>query len=322
MRYSLFVVLSLAVLLSSCNKDGGSTKYLDIGTAPKAGVFSPVGTALAETLNKHKGDNKWKAQAKETKGSQENIRRLESGDLQLAISNASISYFAYRGTSGWNEKHDIRAVATIAPNMAMFLTTTSSGIKTMQDLKGKRVICGPDGAGFEMFVGPILEAHGLSFDDFDTKLNAVPGKAVEQLQDGKADAAFLGGAVPTGAVVRACQDMDIVFIPYDPKAVEQLIADYAFFDKGVIPASAYSDLEEDYDGLNVGSMHLITHADMDEETIYQVTKTIYENRKTIGHDAPKEYINETNAARDTGIPFHPGAIRFYKEAGAWPEEKK
>ena len=149
----------------------GGTSFLSMGTAPIGGTFPIVGDAIAQTLNTHKGDNNWKVQAKGTKGSQANIRGLQKGELQLALSNSAISYFAFRCGSSWDQKYDIRAVVTMAPNVAMFVTKADSGIKSIADLKGKRVVIGPAGAGFEMFVGPILEEHGVKMEDID-KVNA------------------------------------------------------------------------------------------------------------------------------------------------------
>lgn len=313
----------IPLIVSGCGGDGdsaGDQKFLDMGTAPMGGAFPVVGGALAEVLNNNKGETNWKVQAKGTKGSQENIRRLSDGNMQLALSNSAISYFAVRGESGWTKKHHIRAVTTIAPNVAMFITLEDSGIKTIQDLKGKRVVCGPSGAGFDMFIEPLLEEHGVKMSDFE-KLNNTQSGAVDLLADGNADAAFLGGAVPTGAVQQACSSHDVFFIPFDPEARERLVEKYPFFQPVTVPQSAYSDLTGDYDGLNVGSMHLITSADQPEDLIYHITKTIYEHRKDVSHPAAK-FINEENAPRYTGTDFHPGAIKFYKEAGIWPGDAK
>lgn len=301
-------------------KGNGSTKqnFLSMGTAPIGGAFPVVGGAIAEVLNGNKGDNNWKVQAKGTKGSQENIRRLAKGNLQLALSNSAITYFAVRGESGWDKKYDMRAVVTIAPNVAMFIANQEKGIKSIADLIGKRVICGPAGAGFDMFIGPLIEAHGVKFADF-TKLNDTQAGAVGQLADGSADAAFLGGAVPTGSVQQACVEQGVKFVPFDEETKLVLVKDYPFFQPVTITQDKYSCLTDDFAGLNVGSMHLITSAGQDDEMIYQITKTIWENRGKISHPAAK-FINEKNAARYTGTDFHPGAIRFYKEIGIWPED--
>ena len=321
----LFVAFVGVAQLVGCNGGGtgqsgggGRREFLSMGTAPIGGAFNAVGGDIAEVLNNNKGDNNWKVQAKGTKGSQENIRRLVKGELQLALSNSAISYFAVRGEGNWDQKYDIRAVATIAPNVAMFITKQDSGIKKLSDLKSKRVVVGPAGAGFDMFVGPIINEHGVKFEDF-TKLNATQSGAVDRLADGNADAAFLGGAVPTGAIVQACASHDIFFVPFEETTKSKLVEKYPFFQPITIPQEKYADLAGDYHGLNVGSMHLITSANQDEELIYQVTKTIWENRKDIAHPAAK-FINEKNAARHTGTEFHPGAIRFYKEIGIWPDQ--
>ena len=309
----------------SGNGDGkagksGRRAFLSMGTAPVGGAFPVVGGAIAEVLNDQKGDNNWKVQAKGTKGSKANIRGLQDGKLQLALSNSAISYFAVRGESGWDKKFDIRAIVTLAPNVAMFITKKGSGVNSIADLKGKRVVVGPSGAGFEMFVGPLLKGHGVSYDDF-TPLNNTQSGAVDLLADGNADAAFLGGAVPTGAITQACSTHDISFVPFDLDVRKKLVEQYEFFQPVTVAKDKYSDLTEDFEGLNVGSMHLITSADQDEELIYQITKTIWEHRDKIASKHPAgRTINEKNAARNTGTEFHPGAIRFYKEAGLWPDQ--
>jgi uncharacterized protein len=299
----------------------GSLQFLSIGTAPIGGTFPIVGDAIAQTLNTHKGANNWKAQAKGTKGSQENIRRLVSGDLQLAISNAAITYFASRGESSWDKKYDVKSVVTMAPNVAMFVTKADSGIKTIADLKGKRVVIGPAGAGFEMFVEPILEAHGVKLSDIDA-LSSPQGPAVDMLGDGDADAAFLGGALPAASISQACSSFDVHFIPYEDQARKKLIDGYRFFFEVPIKAGTYPGQDQDLAGLNVGSMHVITSGAADEEQVYQITKTIWENRADIAaqHGAGKA-INEKNAARDTGTAFHPGAVRFYQEIGLMPKNE-
>lgn len=322
------VLLIAAALFAGCKggdttvdgQPGGPT-FLSMGTAPIGGTFPIVGDAIAQTLNAHKADNNWKVQAKGTKGSQANIRGLEKGDLQIALSNSAISYFAFRGESSWDQKYDIRAVVTMAPNVAMFVAKADSGIQSIADLKGKRVVIGPAGAGFEMFVAPILEEHGVKLDEIDA-VNAPQGPAVDMLSDGAADAAFLGGAVPAAAISQACATYETVFIPFDPEVKQRLIDKYPFFHPITIPGNTYQGHDEPFEGLNVGSMHVITSASADEELIYQITKTTWENRAEIAakHGAGKA-INEQNAARYTGTDFHPGAIRFYREVGIWPESE-
>jgi len=305
---------------SSGGKGSAGKRFLKLGTAPIGGAFNSVGGALAEVINRHKADGVGKFEAAATKGSQQNIRNIDQGELDFALSNSAITYFAVRGEGKWDKKYNIKTVMTLAPNVAMFITIKGSGIKQIVDLKGKRVCVGPAGAGFEYFVGPLLEAHGVSYDDFSPQ-HASQSGAVDLLGDGSIGAAFLGGAVPTASIVQACSSKDVVFIPFDPKALAQLTAKYLFFRPATIPAGTYSDLKKDFHGLNVGSMHLITSGSQDEELVYQVTKTIYENRAEVvkRHPAGKA-INPKVCVMHTGTDFHPGAIRFYKEIGIWPKK--
>ena len=138
------------------------------------------------------------------------------------------------------------------------------------------------------------------------------------LADGKADAAFMGGAIPIPAVTKLCSSQEVVFIKMEDGVADKL-KEYPFYFPVPVKSDAYTQLEEDIVGINVGNMHLITHANVDEDLVYNFTKLMYTNREQIGekHRAGKA-INPKNAIKDTGTPFHPGAIKFYKEEGIWP----
>ncbi|MCH2178034.1 MAG: TAXI family TRAP transporter solute-binding subunit [Mariniblastus sp.] len=323
--FSLGLLAIALVSLSSCGDNGSETAttaertFINLGTAPTGGAFHPVGCAAANVVSENKGDLNWIVTPQGTKGTQENIRRLDDEELQFAMANAAISYFAGRGEGAWEKPYDIRTVATIAPNIGIFVTTEASGIKTLADLKGKRVVLGPSGAGFDYFLKPLLEAHGVSYDDL-TPLNGNYIDAGDMLADGKADAAFMGGAIPIPAVVQLCSTQDVVFLPFDD-AVSEKLKQYPFYSAVTLPADTYSDLDEDLTGINVGNMQLITHANVDEDVVYNFTKIMYENREQMAerHPAAKA-INPKNAIRNTGTPFHPGAIKYYKEAGIWPSD--
>lgn len=316
------VVLAAGVLVacgSPPQPDGEEQverRFVSLGTAPTGGAFFLVGGALAEVAGQGAG---YRITAEATKGSQENIRRLVTGEMDFALSNASISWFAVRGEQPWDQPQAVQAVMTLAPNVALFVAPKSAGITSMADLRGKRVIIGPSGAGFEQFVAPILAAHGLSFEDM-TVLNAAQSAAVDLLADGSADAAFLGGAVPTASITQAATSMDLVFVPFDEPARLALVRDYPFFEEARIPAGTYRGLDTEMVVLDVGSMHLLAATNTDEELVYAVTKAIWEGRTDVvsRHPAGRS-IREGNVTRDTGTPFHPGAERFYREVGLWPE---
>ena len=324
-RAGLAVVLA-GVLAASCGGGGGEEGdaapervFLSMGTAPPGGAFFVVGSALAEVLNEFGAGFGWNATAEATSGSQENIRRLDGGELDFAMSNAAITYFAVRGGDGWDKAYPMRAVMTLAPNVALFIAPEGSGVETVADLRGQRVGVGPAGAGFEYFVGPLLEAHGLTYDDF-SPLNATQSGAVDLIADGSAAAVFVGGAVPTASITQATASQDIHFVPFDENARQRLVDEYVFFRPATIPAGTYRGQDEPFEGLDVGSMHLITSAEADEDLVYEVTRTLYEQRESVVEKhAAGRAINPGNVVRDTGTEFHPGAVRFYREIGIWPQ---
>ena len=322
------VVVVLAGVLAACGGGSGggeggdsapARQFLSVGTAPPGGAFFVVGSALAEVINETGAEFGYSVTAEATSGSQENIRRLGSGELDFALSNAAITYFAVRGGEGWDRAHPVRSVMTLAPNVALFVAQAASGIDTIDDLRGRRVSVGPAGAGFEYFIRPLLEAHGVTYDDF-SPLNATQQAAVDMLTDGSADATFLGGAVPTASITQAAASMEITFIPFGEEEKQRLISDYTFFRPATIPAETYRGQTEPYEGLDVGSMHVITAADAPDDLVYNAAKLLYENRAlVVEKHAAGRAINPNNVVRDTGTEFHPGAIRFYQEAGIWPQ---
>lgn len=317
MRKGLVGAAMLGVLGCSGGSDT-APKFLSVGTAPPGGAFFVVGGAIAQVVDESAAGAGWQVSSEATKGTQENIRRLAKDELDFALANAAISYFAVRGEGNWDGEQSVRAVMTLAPNIALFITPKSSGVASLADLKGERVVVGPAGAGFDYFLRPILAAHGVAYDDFSPLHNTQAG-AVDMLADGSAAAAFLGGAVPTASITQACASQDIHFIPFDPASKTELIQNYPFFAAARIPENTYRGQTEAFDGLNVGNMHLITRASLDEETVYTFTKTLYENRAEVVKKHPAgRAINPKNIVKDTGTPFHPGAIKYFKEIGIWP----
>ena len=301
------------------NDNTSKRRYISVGTAPPGGAFFVVGSAIAEVVGGNTSESGWEVTAEATKGTQENIRRIVTGELEFALANAAISYFAVRGEGAWETEHAIRSVMTLAPNVGLFLTPQSSDVRTIQDFAGKRIVVGPAGAGFEYFLKPILAAHGVTYEDF-TPINSTYIGAVDLLADGAAAAAFVGGAIPTPAATQASTSQNIFFIPFDEAAKQSLFADYPFFNAITISANTYKGQTEPFPSMNVGAMHLITAENVDENIVYEFTKTLYTHRAEVvkRHGAGKA-INPKNVVKDTGTAFHLGAIRFYREIGIWNE---
>jgi TRAP transporter TAXI family solute receptor len=301
------------------NDSASKRRFISVGTAPAGGAFFVVGSAIAEVVAGNAPASSWQVTAEATKGTQENIRRIVNSELEFALANAAISYFAVRGEGAWETEHAIRSVMTLAPNVGLFITPQSSSVRKIQDFAGKRIVVGPAGAGFEYFLRPILAAHGVTYEDF-TPINSTYIGAVDLLADGAAAAAFVGGAIPTPAATQASTSQNIFFIPFDEAAKQSLFKDYPFFNAVTIPANTYKGQTEPFPSMNVGAMHLITAENADENMVYEFTKTLYTHRAEVvkRHGAGKA-INPKNVVKDTGTAFHSGAIRFYREIGIWIE---
>lgn len=331
----LCALLAATLALTACNGDSGEgggddtpTKpFVTIGTASKGGTFMAIGANMAELLNGHTDELGWrKVNAKPLAGSMANMKALSDTDrpIQFGMANASITWFAYRGEAtigGKAEaKQDVRNVMTLFAAFGQFVSKNGSDIKTIAGLKGKRIITGPAGAGFENFLRPVLDAHGVAWSDIE----AVPlaqGQVLDAIQDGTVDAAFLGGAVPHATVAQAMSSSDVQLLAFDEAALDALVAKYSFFTKRTIKAETYQSQAADFVGLNVGVAHIVAAPDADADMVYGFVKTIYENREALVPKHPAfRSINPKNVARDLGFPYHEGAIKAYKELGVWPEQ--
>lgn len=319
---ALSALAAAALAVAACR--GGQSpaqRFLSFGTAPPGGAFFVVGGAIAEVLNEQGEANGWEVTAEATKGTLENVRRLVTGEMDLALANSAITYFAVRGEPAgeWERAYPVRSVMTLAPNVAMFVAPRSTGITRLADLRGRRVVVGVAGAGFEHFVRPLLEAHGVRYEEFTPLYNTQAG-AVDLLSDGAADAAFLGGAVPTASISQVAAGRDVLLVPFDPDVRSRLVEKFPFFRPATVPAGTYRGQDEPFEGLDVGSMHLIVAASQDEELVYRLTRALYEARERVAAKHPAgRAINAKNAVRDTGTEFHPGAVRYYREIGIWPD---
>jgi TRAP transporter TAXI family solute receptor len=294
-------------------------RFISIGTAPLGGTFYQVGAGISDALTAGKEAGGWRqSTAESTGGSLENFRRLDSEDIQIGMANSSITYFAVRGEGGFETKHDVKTIMTMFPLVAMFVTKEGTGVESIADLQGKRVCVGPEGAGFEYFIGPIVEAHGVKYDDFDP-VYAGMQTSVGYLQDESVAATFLGGGLRSQAITSAASTMPIKLVPYGASERQGLIDKYPSFVPVVVPGGTYKGQEEPFDALNVGSAHLLVRSDANEEFVYRATGTIYEAREKLAetHAAAKA-INPKNVIKHVGTDFHPGAIRYYKEIGIWP----
>ncbi|MEW6698178.1 MAG: TAXI family TRAP transporter solute-binding subunit [Bacillota bacterium] len=319
---ALFVILTmLAVLLTGCGSSGDQKagdnqpapekKFFNIATGGTAGVYYPLGGAIAEILNKNiPGAN---TTAQSTGASVANVNLLDQGNVQIAFVQNDIAYYADNGTEMFKDKKvaGLKCLATIYPETVQLVTLDKSGIQSVADLKGKRVAVGAAGSSVTANARHVLEANGLTFDDIKPQYLSF-AEAANGLKDNNIDAAFVTAGVPTAAIQDIAAQHKVVLVPITAEMADKMIAKYPFYTKVVIPADAYKQ-EKDVETVGVKAMLVVTDK-MDEQTAYDITKAIFTNVEQLkAAHAVGQYISKENAKDGISIPMHPGAEKYFNE---------
>ncbi|MBR1694036.1 MAG: TAXI family TRAP transporter solute-binding subunit, partial [Selenomonas sp.] len=216
-------VVAMAAVLTGCGGDNAAEKkFLNIGTGGTAGTYYPIGGAMAEVLNKDiPGMN---ASAQSTGASVANINMLKDGSVDLAIVQNDITYYAVNGTEMFKDKkvEGLKGIATLYPETCQAVTLESSGIKSIADLKGKKVAVGAAGSGVEANARQIMEAYGVTYNDIQVQYLSF-AEAASALKDGNIDAAFLTAGYPTSAVQDIASQHKVRLLPVEASKADALI---------------------------------------------------------------------------------------------------
>ena len=306
------LAVAFAVGVAGCGEEKAGNGMINIATGGTAGTYYPIGGAIADVLSKNvEGMN---ASAQSTGASVANINMLNAGEVDLAIVQNDIAYYAVNGTDMFDKKIDnIRAIASLYPETCQFVTLETSDVRSIADLKGKKVAVGAAGSGVEANVRQILKAYGLTYDDIDEQfLSFAEGAAA--LKDGAIDVACLTAGYPTASIQDVASQHKIRLIPLTNDRIEQLIAEYPFYTKTVIPAGTYTGFDEDIQTVSVMAI-LISNDKMSEETGYSITKAFFEHLDKIqaAHSAAKNIKRETATNGLEFMQMNKGAEKFYKE---------
>ena len=314
-RLSILSVLLVAVisLIAGCGGDSaGEKKFLNIATGGTAGTYYPIGGAMAEIVNTSiQGMN---ARAQSTGATVANINMLKEGSVDLAIVQNDITYYAANGIEMFKDKKvdNLKGIATLYPETCQTVTLESTGIKSIADLKGKRVAVGAMGSGAEANARQILEAYGITYDDIDEQFLSF-SEAASALKDGNVDAAFVTAGYPTAAVQDIASQNKVRLLPIEADKADALIAKYRFYTKVVIPAGTYAGFEEEVPGISVMAMLVCTDK-VDEQLGYDITKALFSNLDRIkaAHSVGK-LITKEGAMEGMPIQMNAGAEKFFKE---------
>ena len=291
--------------------DGGK-KFINIATGGTAGTYYPLGGALADILNKNmKGAN---ASAQSTGASVANVNLLKDGKVDIAFIQNDIAYYAVNGVEMFKDKKvpGLKGLATLYPETIQIVTTKKSGVKTLADIKGKRVAVGAAGSGTEANARQILNMAGIDYKDIKVQYLSF-GEAASALKDGNVDVAFVTAGHPTAAIQDLSTQHEVVLIPVDAAMADKLIAKYPYYPKLVIPANTYNKVATDTPAVAVRCMLAVTDK-MDADTGYAVVKALYGNldRMKAAHNVGKN-ITKDSAQDGMSIPLNAGAEKFFKE---------
>lgn len=294
---------------------GQKTSNISISTGATSGTYYPLGTAIANTLtNANIGLN---VTAESTAGSVENARFIGQSQTEIGFVESMIADWSFNGKEMFKDKkvENIRGLISLYPNTIQTVVKAKSGIKSFSDLKGKKVAVGIQGSSSPLAMQAVLETYGLTMSDIKPQYLAF-GPSMELLKDDQVDAVLVDAGAPNSAIIDISTQHEIKILSIDTDKINKMKEKYPFFsDPVTIPKGTYKGFDEDI--TTTGSLAtLCVRADLSEEMVYNMIKTIIEKKEDIAkvHEKGKT-INLETATNGISIPLHPGAEKYYKEKG-------
>ena len=291
-----------------------AAQYVTILTGGTSGVYYPLGVALSQIYAKALPDAKVTVQS--TKASAENLNLIEAGRGELAFTLGDALSDAAKGNAEAGFKaplKKLRGVASIYPNYVQIVATGDSGIRTLADLKGKRISVGAPKSGTELNARAILKAAGLGYKDF-SKVEYLPfGESVELMKNRQLDATLQSAGLGVSSLRDLAISLPIVVVPI-PADVVKKVNDPAY-QAAMIPAKTYEGQDQDVPSVAIKNA-LVTSVSVPEDTVYKMTKALFENTQTLvsAHNAARD-IKLEDGPKGLAVPLHPGAAKYYKEKG-------
>lgn len=315
------VVLALAVVFAgpACAAD---KKFITIATGGTAGAYYPLGGLMAQILTDRVPEVLVTVQT--SGGSVANCNLLRDRQVESAISQNNVTNSAYEGKDQFVGKpaKNLRFIASLFREIVQVVARADSGIKTLKDIKGKRLIPGDRGSGTEVDTLNILAVMGLTYKDF-AGVDWVPYTGmVQRLQDKQMDVSFTTAGWPTSAITELAMTTDVVVVPIDEELRNKLTKMYSFYTKAIIPKGTYKGMTQDVPTITTTAQWLVDEQ-FPEDLVYKLTKALWEKGKDglSGADvmgkvyARGKDVQLKTALDGMGVPLHPGAARYYKEIG-------
>jgi TRAP transporter TAXI family solute receptor len=316
MKKHLMAITILSVVLLCTTMSGAKSYNLSLSTGSMGGGFYAIGGGMAEYLTKN--IDGLRVTAVTSGGVDENINRLDAGKADIGLVSTGDSYAAYQGLKPYKKKYEnMRGMGILFANWGEPYTLKKSGIKTYLDLKGKTICGGAPGGSMHKLFYEWVRIHGLD-PEKDMKIVFLPARAaIDGLKTGQIDAAMQIAAIPTPDITELSLTHDVEIIRFAPGYREKLVKAKPKYLPMVIPAGTYRGIDEDIETVGMAALWACKK-DLPDDLVYNIVKRMYSSAGLgyLGkvHPAGKG-IKLDNAAKWAPIPFHPGAEKFFKEAG-------
>ena len=299
--------------------NAASPKLMSIVSGGQQGIYYPSAIQFSNIINN--SAEGVKVSVETSGGSVANARLLANKDADFATMQNDIAFYADRGEGMFDAKiENLRGVVSLYPEVCQIVVRAGSGIKTINDLRGRKVSIGAPGSGTEMNARQILQAYGLEPDDLGLVERLKNTEASDKLKDGHIEAAFLTYGLGAPVITDMSVTTDIRIIAVSPEKAAGLVEKYPFYKATVIPAGTYKGVDADVPTVSVMAW-FFARAELDEEVVYQTAKGLFDNLETLhGPTSPDRLkaMSLETALDGLSVELHPGALRYYKERGIAP----
>lgn len=297
----------LAAAVSLFAMPASAAERISIGTGGTGGLFYVIGAGMADILNKYMDDAT--ARAEVTGASVENIRRVAAGQMTFGFSSSSTLYEAKTGEGPFDgDPQPVAAMAYLYPAILQVATVAETGIKSFEDLDGKRINLGPPGSNSAVLAQRLLEAYGV-FDPSRAEFLSY-AEGTNALMNGTVDAAVVLAGAPTAALIDLDAQRDMILLSLDAEKVSGLFEEYPFYQPYEIPEGTYPDQTERVMVVNDPAT-LFVKEDADPDLIRNITATLFEHLPELGEIHPQAKAISLEAATNTPIELHPGAQAYF-----------
>lgn len=315
-------VAAITLLATACGGGGGgggddedgeaNADFITIATGGSSGVYYQVGATMSEILADDLGAD---TSVQSTGASVENLTLIQDGGAELAFTQGDAVDQALNGEGAFEGKEidELPVVANLYDQYVQLVTIEGSGIESIEDIKGKAVSVGDQNSGVELNARTVVDAYGLSYDDF--KADYLPyAEAIDQMRNGQLDAAFVTSGLPNSAVTDLATSDKVKVVPFSGKGREKLLSDHDYFGEGEVPAGTYGD-NKATDTLTIPNL-LVVSPSLSDDAVYDVTKSLFDNLEQIqsSHNAATDITVDSAQEVPVG-ELAPGAKKYFDEQG-------